>query len=256
MCKKMLFCGVLVGLMMFLAVSANAGIVQFDHNVDGQLPNAEQTSMARVQNAEPWSFSESVSGGLWTVTDEDTADGDYLYYNGNNIPLSTNDTSLCMSISTRMQLTLSCDPTYGNFYMILGGPAGWIYLRFDYDADTGYSAIGGRRGDGSVLWRELPTGETLGDMHEIIAFFDPAASTTEFKLYVDGEFIGTTGLDIDHTSDRGIVQFGDGDTRGDDTSWEIDWMSYANGNDAIPEPATMSLLGLGSLLLIRRRNNK
>jgi hypothetical protein len=258
MCKKLLFCGLMAGLVLALVPRlASAGVMQLDFNVDGQLPNAENTNLSRVTNSK--GMSDAVAGGLWKSVDTDPGeDGGYLYYAGDNPSIATSDVNAPMSINTRIRL-LADQGANSNLLLNFRSAAGFLWMYFEYDANTGASKIGGRHRNGSIFLRDFPVGKTLGDFHDLAVTWDPTSGDSQpAELWVDGVNIGSTyaGIDPGWSNLNGNVEFGDETTASPEPAWEMDSLRFGNDQFVVPEPASMLLLlGGASLFKLRRCRN-
>ena len=170
----------------------------------------------------------------------------------------------------------------GYFNMTAGSvTSGRVYLAGDKDNSTGYATISGgtvnattrlRVGGkaGSKGYLTLTGGEIITPIFEIA----PTSATTIGEVYLDGGIIragtfsmGSQGyMDIDLGSllvaGNQVASIQAYITAGKITAWDGYGQVLVNYhpcldktivNAIIPEPATMTLLGLGGMLLLRRR---
>jgi len=191
-------------------------------NTDGQLPHQENTNLT----AHSYFMTDAVADGLWKGNTTGTYGG-YLYYDAYMPELATANTDMPISINVRTRLLREC-LYVGEYYYIVKTPIGMVKLAFNYDPGSGISQIGGQHENGSVMWRDLPTGKTLGEFHNYAITLHPAelGSSAPAKLWVDGEYIGDTYINSAVTGTLGFIEFGDGDGSNVSTQWETDWVRF------------------------------
>lgn len=257
---------------------AMAGMLQMDFNTDGQLPNQENPNLTRTSDTTFGGTNtndDSVSGGLWhgdfrlgDQTGGNTSPR-FRYYSGNNPVLAA--ASGAMSINLRLRFLA---PVVANqngnpnsdrdFYIQIRNGAGLLLPLFNYPTVGGATnEFGAVSVNGSVTMQ--PTGVSFADFHvySIVwdGVFDGGGANGEndvADLYVDGNFIGTTRAFKGGQNSNGYIEFGDGDTE-DGTQWEVDWIRWGTGADAIvvaPEPASTGLMGLALAALASRRRQR
>ena len=245
--------GIVCALM--FAATVNAGVVTFNFNTDGVLPDAEALAIDAGSTVARYNYrgmEDEVVGGLWKNL-EDTDGGGYVGYHGDMPPLATSDTSSFVSINTRIRFTESIVGG-GEFYLNMRSAGGSIWLYFDYDKTTGTSRLSGLSNGGSKLYRSFPTGKTLGEFHDIAMTWDPASTDMlAAQLWVDGEHIGDTYARTATTSTNGNIELGDLGTTPGSSMWEVDWIRFGNDLTVVPEPITLLLLAGGFTAVLRRR---
>jgi hypothetical protein len=201
----------------------NAAVWRF--NTNGQLPHQENTSLVRTIGGS--GIDDEVTGGLWKSVDSGPAENGGLWYGGNILPLATADLDWPMSINVRLRLLDSIlDGDQGNFYFMMKGPYGALYLSFRYNSGTGSSEFGTRHANGSYQWRSLPPSESLADFHTYTCTLHPASGgAAPAELWFDGVNAGG-GYMLTQTSTDGYVEFGDGTALGNKAAWEVDWLRF------------------------------
>lgn len=252
---QMLF-GVLLAVL--LSVSAYGGVVTLDFNIDGVYPHQEAAASypgSTVGRYGDGRVEDTVAGGLWKQQANAANDGSRGYY-GDIPELATTDTTAPLSINAKLRLLQSV-PKGKEFYLNMRGPAGMIFLHFEYDSGTGASALGGKHANGSIFTRSFPAGKTLGEFHTVSMTWDPTfIDSMPAKLWVDGVHIGDTYAAVNYYPNvNGNVEFGDFLNGSQNSMWEVDWLRFGNDLTVVPEPMTITLLSVGLLgsLRLRRR---
>ena len=254
---QMLLCGMMAVLL--LSVAAYGGVMTLDFNTDGVYPHQEAAASypgSTVGRYLDGRVQDAVAGGLWTQL-ADVEDDGYVGYYGNVPEVATTDTTSPLSINANLRLLQSVSKG-GEFYLNMRGPAGMIYLYFEYDSTTGASAIGGKHANGTIFTRPFPAGKTLGEFHTVTMTWDPTfIDNMPAKLWVDGVDIGDTYAAVNYyPNTNGFVEFGDFlNQDGGNSMWEVDSLRFGNDLTVVPEPMTITLLSVGLLgsLRLRRR---
>ena len=230
-----------------------------DFNSDGVFPHEEVNAAyagSTVNQVRYRGRGDEVNGGMWKLNDVAPLNDGYVYYAGNVPEFAHSDTTTPMSINVKLRLL---NDVAGDAELLFNvrGAAGFLWLYFEYDSQTGASKLGGRHANGSIFKRNFPAGKTLGDFHVLSVVWDPTVvASFPAELYVDGESIGGTyaGIKAGWSNTDGNVEFGDeASIDFKNVLAEVDWLRFGTDMVVVPEPATVLVLCLGGLVALKRK---
>jgi len=143
------------------------------------------------------------------------------------------------------------------FNQVFGtGGGGTVYMGISYNpyvgANTATVCLG--QGWADQTWMDLSDVYNDGKWHEYEFVKDATLGANSYiKLYLDGALMAQVMGTTSPINAGGMYKFDIGSSIWGGTSSNVALSDVRISNTIIPEPATMALLGLGGLALLRRR---
>jgi hypothetical protein len=144
---------------------------------------------------------------------------------------------------------------FANAYVTWADDTFAYNVTIDKDTDDGGAGTTGGIKYGQNSLSDAVLGIDWSVPHTIFIGYTGTAPFGSFDFYVDGVLASTVSAgSIARTGSfaRDAVDFGDG-TTGQGLDVAVEWYSVSIHDSAVPEPASLALMGLGGLAATRRR---